>query len=108
MLNESATAVREAVKSRVERGRDMDLHYDHPILLLWHEGYHHGQMKLALMAAGRPIRSGSRAGHVGRLEAQEVSGLRAFPSALKVRFASRAGAASSSGPAAPLPSWRHG
>jgi hypothetical protein len=30
----------------------MNLHYDHPILLLqhmlWHEGYHHGQMKLAL------------------------------------------------------------
>jgi uncharacterized damage-inducible protein DinB len=37
----------------------MDLHYDHPILLLqhmlWHEGYHHGQMKLALKVAGRPM-----------------------------------------------------
>jgi uncharacterized damage-inducible protein DinB len=59
MLNESAQAVRDAVKSRVERGRDMDLHYDHPILLLqhmlWHEGYHHGQMKLALKLAKRPI-----------------------------------------------------
>jgi uncharacterized damage-inducible protein DinB len=59
MLNESAKAVRDAVKSRVEAGRDMDLHYDHPILLLqhmlWHEGYHHGQMKLALKLAGRPI-----------------------------------------------------
>jgi hypothetical protein len=59
MLNESAKAVREAVKSRVEAGRDMDLHYDHPILLLqhmiWHEGYHHGQIKLALKMAGRPI-----------------------------------------------------
>jgi uncharacterized damage-inducible protein DinB len=59
MLNESATAVREAVKSRVETGRQMDLHYDHPILLLqhmiWHEGYHHGQMKLALKLAGRAI-----------------------------------------------------
>ena len=59
MLNESATAVRDAVKSRVESGRQMDLHYDHPILLLqhmiWHEGYHHGQMKLALKAAGRPM-----------------------------------------------------
>jgi hypothetical protein len=37
----------------------MDLHYDHPILLLqhmvWHEGYRHGQMKLALKVAGRPI-----------------------------------------------------
>jgi hypothetical protein len=36
-----------------------DLHYDHPILLLqhtiWHEAYHHGQIKLALVLAGRPI-----------------------------------------------------
>jgi uncharacterized damage-inducible protein DinB len=59
MLNESAKAVRDAVKSRVEAGRDMNLHYDHPILflqhMLWHEGYHHGQMKLALKLAGRPI-----------------------------------------------------
>ncbi len=59
MLNDSAEAVRDAVKSRVEAGRDMDLHYDHPILLLqhmlWHEGYHHGQIKLALKLAGRPL-----------------------------------------------------
>jgi len=59
MLNESARAVREAVKSRVAAGRAMDLHYDHPILLLqhmvWHEGFHHGQIKLALKIAGRPI-----------------------------------------------------
>jgi len=59
MLNESAKAVRDAVKTRVEAGRDMNLHDDHPILLLqhmiWHEGYHHGQMKLALKAAGRPL-----------------------------------------------------
>jgi uncharacterized damage-inducible protein DinB len=59
MLNDSAKAVRNAVKSRVERGQDMDLHYDHPILLLqhmiWHEGYHHGQIKLALKAMGRPL-----------------------------------------------------
>ena len=37
----------------------MNLHYDHPILLLqhmiWHEGYHHGQIKLALKATGRPM-----------------------------------------------------
>jgi uncharacterized damage-inducible protein DinB len=56
MLNDSAKAVRDAVRGRVEAGRDMDLHYDHPILLLqhmlWHEGYHHGQMKLALKLAG--------------------------------------------------------
>jgi uncharacterized damage-inducible protein DinB len=59
MLNDSAKAVRDAVKSRVEEGRDMNTHYDHPILflqhMLWHEGYHHGQMKLALKAAGRPM-----------------------------------------------------
>jgi uncharacterized damage-inducible protein DinB len=59
LLNESAKAVREAVQSRVEVGRAMDRHYDHPILMLhhliWHEGYHHGQIKLALKMAGRPI-----------------------------------------------------
>ena len=59
MLNESARVVRDAVKSRVEAGREMDLHYDHPILLLqhmlWHEGHHHGQIKLALKLAGRPL-----------------------------------------------------
>lgn len=58
-LNESADAVREAVKGRIEAGREMDLHYDHPLLMLqhliWHEGYHHGQIKLALAAAGLPI-----------------------------------------------------
>ena len=59
LLNESAQAVREAVKQRVETGGEMNLHYDHPILLLqhmlWHEGYHHGQMKLALKVAGCAI-----------------------------------------------------
>ena len=59
MLNDSAEALREAVKSRLEQGRDMDLHYDHPILMLqhmiWHEGYHHGQIKLALKLAGHPL-----------------------------------------------------
>jgi uncharacterized damage-inducible protein DinB len=60
MLNDSAKAVRDAVKSRVEAGREMDLHYDHPILLLqhmlWHEGYHHGQMKLVLKLAGHAMK----------------------------------------------------
>jgi uncharacterized damage-inducible protein DinB len=59
LLNDSAKAVRDAVKGRVDAGRDMDLHYDHPILLLqhmvWHEGYHHGQIKLALKLTGRPM-----------------------------------------------------
>jgi uncharacterized damage-inducible protein DinB len=59
MLNDSAKAVREAVAGRLHAHREMDLHYDHPILMLqhliWHEGYHHGQIKLTLKLAGRPI-----------------------------------------------------
>jgi len=59
MLNESAKVVRDAVKGRIEAARDTDLHYDHPLLLLqhmiWHEGYHHGQIKLALKMTGRPL-----------------------------------------------------
>lgn len=59
LLNDSAKAVRDAVKSRVEAGRAMDVHYDHPIIFLqhmiWHEGYHHGQIKLALKLAGHPM-----------------------------------------------------
>jgi len=59
LLNDSAKAVREAVQGRLESGRPMDLHYDHPILFLqhmiWHEGYHHGQIKLALKLAGHPL-----------------------------------------------------
>jgi uncharacterized damage-inducible protein DinB len=59
LLNQSALAVRQAVESKIQTGQQMDLHYDHPILLLqhmiWHEGYHHGQIKLALKAAGMPI-----------------------------------------------------
>jgi len=59
MLNDSAQAVRDAVKNRVEAGAGMILHYDHPILMLqhmiWHEGYHHGQIKLVLKLAGRPF-----------------------------------------------------
>jgi uncharacterized damage-inducible protein DinB len=59
MLNASAGAVRAAVKSRVETGKQMLVRYDHPILLLqhmvWHEGYHHGQIKLALKAMGQPL-----------------------------------------------------
>lgn len=58
-LHESALAVRNAVQGRIQSGRPMDLHYDHPILMLqhliWHEGYHQGQIKLTLKAAGHPI-----------------------------------------------------
>ena len=67
MLNESAQALREAVKGRLEMGLDMNLHFDHPILLLqqmiWHEGYHHGQIKLALKIAGLPL-SNEQAGPI--------------------------------------------
>lgn len=59
MLNESAKALRNAVAGRIKAGKDMSLHYDHPVLMLqhmiWHEGYHHGQIKLALKLAGYPI-----------------------------------------------------
>jgi uncharacterized damage-inducible protein DinB len=51
--------VRDAVTARVASDEPMDVHYDHPILMLqhliWHEGYHHGQIKLALKMAGRPL-----------------------------------------------------
>ena len=54
-LDESARVVRDAVRSRLASGRPMDRHYDHPILmfqhLIWHEGYHQGQIKVA----GRPF-----------------------------------------------------
>jgi uncharacterized damage-inducible protein DinB len=59
MLDESARAVRAALKNRVESGKEMLVRYDHPILFLqhmvWHEGYHHGQIKLALKAMGKPL-----------------------------------------------------
>jgi len=59
MLTDSATTVRDAVESRIDSGRAMELHYDHPIHfmqhMIWHEGYHHGQIKLTLKATGRPI-----------------------------------------------------
>ena len=59
MLNDSAAVVRAAVMGKLASGRAMDKHYDHPILLMqhmvWHEGYHHGQIKLALKLAGYPF-----------------------------------------------------
>jgi uncharacterized damage-inducible protein DinB len=57
LLDRSARMMREAVAVRLAAGRPMDTHYDHPLLMLqhfiWHEGYHHGQIKLALKRAGR-------------------------------------------------------
>ena len=59
MLTESAQRVRDAVKNRVETGKPMNLNYDHPILLIqlliFHESYHHGQIKLALKLAGLQV-----------------------------------------------------
>ena len=59
MLNDSAAVVRDAVRNRIESHREMLRHYDHPLLMLqhliWHEGYHHGQIKLTLKMAGRPF-----------------------------------------------------
>jgi len=59
MLKESAQVVREVLKNRMETGAEMKQHYDHPLLFLqhmiWHEGYHHGQIKLALKLAGRAV-----------------------------------------------------
>ena len=58
-LEASAKAVRDAVQNRLETGQAMkgaNVAYDHPILLLqhllWHEGYHVGQMMLGLKATG--------------------------------------------------------
>jgi len=57
--------VREAVKSRVEAGWRQAGTWtaSHRYLptagrlqhLIWHEGYHHGQIKLALKLAGRAV-----------------------------------------------------
>jgi uncharacterized damage-inducible protein DinB len=58
-LDRSAKAVRDAVEICIQRGQEMKLHYDHPLFyvqhMIWHEGYHHGQIKLALKIAGHPL-----------------------------------------------------
>ncbi len=59
MIEDSAKAVRDAVRGRTEAGRDLERSFVHPIgliqFLIFHEGYHHGQIKLALKITGRPI-----------------------------------------------------
>lgn len=59
MLEESGRLVRAAVEGRVAAGRPLDLHFAHPVVLIqfliFHEAYHHGQIKLALKAAGTPL-----------------------------------------------------
>lgn len=59
MLDVSALAVREAVKRRTLAERPLDRNFAHPIhliqFLIFHEGYHHGQIKLALKVSGCPL-----------------------------------------------------
>jgi uncharacterized damage-inducible protein DinB len=59
MLTESGRCVRHAVEGRIASGRGLDREFAHPIqlmqFLIFHEGYHHGQIKLALKASGCPI-----------------------------------------------------
>ncbi|MBL8167009.1 MAG: damage-inducible protein DinB [Acidobacteria bacterium] len=59
MLIESAQRVRDAVKARIEAGQDLELDFAHPVLLIqlliFHEGYHHGQIKLALKLSGQAV-----------------------------------------------------
>ena len=58
-LDSSARVVGAAVEDCLRSGRPMQQHYDHPLLFLqhmiWHEGYHHGQIKLALKLGGHPF-----------------------------------------------------
>jgi uncharacterized damage-inducible protein DinB len=61
-LNHSAKVLRDAVRHWVETGQSLKTAspgYEHPILLLqhmiWHEGYHVGQIKLALKLTGHPM-----------------------------------------------------
>jgi uncharacterized damage-inducible protein DinB len=61
-LEASARAVSQAVKRGVETNqafRGTEIAYDHPVLLLqhmlWHEGYHIGQMMLARKATQQPM-----------------------------------------------------
>jgi uncharacterized damage-inducible protein DinB len=61
-LEASAKTVGDAVQNRLETGQAMkgtNVAYDHPVLLLqhllWHEGYHVGQMMLGLKAIGQPM-----------------------------------------------------
>ncbi len=59
MLAESGKRVRDAVQGRALADLSLDRDFAHPIQLLqfliFHDGYHHGQIKLALKAAGSPI-----------------------------------------------------
>jgi uncharacterized damage-inducible protein DinB len=59
LLEESAKRVRDAVAGRIKANRTLDRDFAHPIkliqFLIFHDGYHHGQIKSALKSAGCPI-----------------------------------------------------
>lgn len=59
LLQQSAALVRDAVGGRARDGRELEQDFAHPVhmiqFLIFHEGYHHGQIKLALKAAGVPL-----------------------------------------------------
>jgi uncharacterized damage-inducible protein DinB len=59
MLEESERCVENAVTRRLNDQRILDKDFAHPSqlihFLLFHESYHHGQIKIALKAAGVPI-----------------------------------------------------
>ena len=58
-LEESRKRVRDAVAGRIKANRGLDHDFAHPIqlieFLIFHDGYHHGQIKSALKTAGCPI-----------------------------------------------------
>jgi hypothetical protein len=58
-LNASAICVRDAVIARIGKHQLLDRSFAHPIQLLhflmFHDAYHHGQMKLALKANGHAL-----------------------------------------------------
>ncbi len=71
-IHDALQASAEAVSAAVQRGvtenlvfRGSEISYDHPVLLLqhmlWHEGYHVGQMMLARKAVGQPMSDGDAA-----------------------------------------------
>lgn len=59
LLDVSARHVCEAVVARTTGGRAFDRSFAHPVqliqFLIFHEAYHHGQVKLALKVAGTPL-----------------------------------------------------
>lgn len=58
-LKDSAKRVRDAVEMRTRKGQAFDRDYAHPLhflsFMIFHEGYHHGQIKSSLKAAGCPL-----------------------------------------------------